>query len=330
MILHAPAKVNLTLRVFDARPDGFHALDSIVVPLSLADKVSLDRADETTLELIPEPGVELAALPANPEANLAFRALRALERIAQRPLPTRIRLYKRIPLGGGLGGGSSDAAAVLMGINTLWGLGLDAAVLREIGAGLGYDVPLFLADGLVRMRGRGEQVERLRIGARPLWLVLANPGVHCPTSEVYHAFDRRPRPSEDFGLTADDRLCDTICLSLRAGTFEQVAHCLVNDLGASCFGLFRAVAQTADALRAAGCRGVTLCGSGATVFGLVRSREEGEGVLAHPALAGCWRACVQTLPDGVMAAHGPLTPIVMVRIHVGQPSCVAFASEPEG
>ena len=123
-------------------------------------------------------------------------------------------------------------------------------------------------------------------------------------------------------LTSGGGLWDNLCFFLRAGGFASVAEAVVNDLQAPCVGLFPGVARTLEALRAAGCRGVTLCGSGATVFGLVGSREEGERALAHPALAGCWRACAQTLPDGVMAAHGPLTPIVMVRIHVGQPCSV--------
>ena len=134
---------------------------------------------------------------------------------------------------------------------------------------------------------------------------------HCSC----HCSAGAPRPH----LTNGEGFCDTLCLSLQAGVAARVAEEVGNDLEAPCFGLFPGVARTAEALRAAGCTGVTLCGSGATVFGLVGSREEGERALAHPALAGCWRACTQTLPDGVMAAHGPLTPIVMVRIHVGQP-----------
>ena len=123
-------------------------------------------------------------------------------------------------------------------------------------------------------------------------------------------------------MTKAGELWDNLCFFLRMGRPTDVAGAVVNDLSEPCLGLFPGVAKTAEALRAAGCMGVTLCGSGATVFGLVGSRAEGERALAHPALAGCWRACTQTLPDGVMAAHGPLTPIVMVRIHVGQPCSV--------
>lgn len=325
MHVYAPAKINLTLRIFGLRPDGYHALDSVVVPVSLADDIELERAEETSLALIGD-GVAVDALPVEPEDNLALRALRLLERHVARSLPTRIRITKRIPLGGGLGGGSSDAATVLRGVAELWNLTLPQEELVALGAELGSDVPLFLLDGLVRMRGRGERVERLGVeGARGQWVVLANAGVHCATGAVYRAFDAQAREE---GLTEDGELCDTLRLSLQSGELEELARAVRNDLERPCFELFREVAETAQALRTAGCKGVTLCGSGGTVFGLVKTREEGEQALAHSALAGCWRACVQTLPDGVMAAHGSLTPRVMVRIHVGQP-CVAASERKE-
>lgn len=314
--MFSPAKINLTLRVLGKRPDGFHELDSVVTPLGLGDDVTLERAGETSLAVEGE-GLSLAAMPADTERNLAVRAVRLLERTVGRALPTRLRIRKRIPLGGGLGGGSSNAATVLRGMDALWGLGLGTERLCALGAELGSDVPLFVLDGTVRMRGRGERVERLPMaGATPLWVVLANDGSHCPTPRVYAAFDAARK---GMALTKGDGFCDTLCLLLRTGEPTQAANAVRNDLEPPCLGLFPGVARTAEALRAAGCSGVTLCGSGATVFGLVGSREEGERALAHPALAGCWRACAQTLPDGVMAAHGPLTPIVMVRIHVGQP-----------
>ena len=386
MKVFAPAKVNLGLRVLGTRADGFHALDSVVALLGFGDDVELEPAETTTLEMV-DGGVGLGALPADIERNLAVRAVRLLEHEVGRPLPTRIRITKRIPLGGGLGGGSTDAAAVLHGMNDLWALGLSRERLCTLGAELGSDVPLFLLDGTVRMTGRGETVERLPMdGAPPLWLVLANDGSHCPTPQVYKAWDaghpkhqrtengeqrtenappgRPAEPSSEgvWGdappqspnfqasklpnfpnapvggqpisqsanqpisnspdLTKAGELWDNLSFFLRMGRPADVAGAVVNDLSEPCLGLFPGVAKTAEALRAAGCMGVTLCGSGATVFGLVGSRAEGERALAHPALAGCWRACTQTLPDGVMAAHGPLTPIVMVRIHVGQPCSV--------
>ncbi len=318
----SPAKVNLTLRVVGVRPDGFHALDSVVVPIGLADEIVVARGapgSGVAVSMMGQ-GVDVGAMPADPEKNLAVRAVRLLERSVGRELPVSLRIRKQIPLGGGLGGGSSNAATVLRAVNEVWALGLPRERLLALGAELGSDVPLFVADGLARMRGRGEQVERWGGGA-PLWLVLANNGTHCATPAVYGAYDRQQAAHlpADSGLTNEGTMWDNLRLSLQSGEVSRVAQALGNDLERPCFELFPSVARTAEALRAAGCQGVTLCGSGATVFGLVQSREAGERALAHPALAGCWRACIQTLPDGVMAAHGPLTPIVMVRIHVGQP-----------
>ena len=327
----SPAKVNLSLAVSGVRADGFHDLDSVVTLVSLGDDIYLERAEQGVSLTISGEGVEVSALPTDLEQNLAVRAVRLLEVEVGRSLPTAIRIVKRIPLGGGLGGGSSNAATVLKGVNEIWDLGLSLERLCELGARLGSDVPLFLLNGTVRMRGRGECVERLSLaGARPLNLVLVNDGTHCSTPRVYRALDelrgvenRQNEPQNDEkGLTEGDDFCNTMALSLQAGEAQRVAEQVFNDLESPCFQLFPSVRQTAEALKAAGCRGVLLSGSGATVCGFVDDFADGERVLAHPALQKSWRASVQTLPDGVMAAHGPLTPIVMVRIHVGQPVCL--------
>lgn len=364
----APAKVNLSLLVSDVRPDGYHDLDSVVTLLSLGDWITLEQAPEMALTITSET-VDLSALPADIERNLAVRAVRLLERRVGKSLPTRIAIEKQIPLGGGLGGGSSNAATVLMGVNDLWGLGLATDDLCALGAELGSDVPLFILNQTVRMRGRGERVDALNLaGAPSLTLVLVNDGTHCSTPAVYQALDRLraetrremtqratqetaltqgeaalgaglegeltgsseglPQPKTDITecdannyLTKGDVFCDTLGLSLRQGEAKAVANLVQNDLEKPCFSLFPNVGETAQKLLNAGCKRTLLCGSGATICGIVENPEEGERVLQHPALANCWRATVQTLPDGVMAAHGPLTPIVMVRIHVGQPVC---------
>lgn len=318
LTLFSPAKVNLTLAVMAPREDGFHALDSLVTPLTLGDTVRLEKADQTHLTMESET-VDLSAMPIDCEKNLAVRAVRLLEHHCQLALPTAIHILKRIPLGGGLGGGSSNAATVLRGMNTLWALGLSQEELCLLGAQLGSDVPLFVLDGTVRMRGRGEWVERVALpNAKPLTLLLVNDGTHCPTPQVYRALDNF-RKKKNICLTNKVAFCNNMRLSLQKGDSNAVSQWLFNDLQAPCFELFPHLTSVVQAMQEAGCIGVTLSGSGATVFGLLPSPEEGERALRHPALAGKVSACVQTLPDGVMAAHGPLTPIVMVRIHVGQP-----------
>ncbi|MDH3207399.1 MAG: 4-(cytidine 5'-diphospho)-2-C-methyl-D-erythritol kinase, partial [Gemmatimonadota bacterium] len=176
----APAKINLALRVGRERPDGYHDIDTLFQAIDLSDDVEVELCgDDVTLEV---EGADLGPI----EQNLAFRAAsRFLEEVA----PGRgaaVRLLKKIPHGAGLGGGSSDAAAVLRCLTQLTG-GLPAARLRGIGAELGSDVPFFLGDSpLARGRGRGEVLESLP--ALPVAdLVLVSPPVHVATSVAYSA-----------------------------------------------------------------------------------------------------------------------------------------------
>jgi len=243
MTCEAHAKINLTLAVLGERPDGYHDLRSIVLPIPLHDTVTLEPASEISLVCQAAPGA--APLPTAlatlaPARNLAYRAAEALRRATGCMRGVRITLVKRIPAGAGLGGGSADAAAVLNGLNQLWELHLPKARLCEIAAEVGSDVPALVWGGPVLMEGRGERVTPL--GAdHPLpdmaRLVLRVPPVFVSTPEVFRAF----RP-EDRGQGANDL---------------QPAACRLHpEIGAAL-----------AALRAEGCEGVTMSGSGAAVFG---------------------------------------------------------------
>ena len=186
MRAEAHAKLNRFLAVLGRREDGFHALELVTTVLEgapgLVDILEAEPAAALSLELR---GPMAPGLDAG-EDNLVCRAWRALEAEAGRPLPARIRLEKGIPAGGGLGGGSSDAAAALRLGNALFGLGLPQATLLRLAAGLGSDVPLFLLGGTVLGLDRGERVFPLR--ALPLEpMVLVHPGLHVPTPSVYRA-----------------------------------------------------------------------------------------------------------------------------------------------
>lgn len=186
MRAEAHAKLNRFLAVLGRREDGFHALELVTTVLEgapgLVDILEAEPAAALSLELR---GPMAPGLDAGGD-NLVCRAWRALEAEAGRPLPARIRLEKGIPAGGGLGGGSSDAAAALRLGNALFGLGLPQATLLRLAAGLGSDVPLFLLGGTVLGLDRGERVFPLR--ALPLEpMVLVHPGLHVPTPSVYRA-----------------------------------------------------------------------------------------------------------------------------------------------
>lgn len=182
--LEAPAKTNLSLRVLGRREDGYHAIETIMTRLSLADELVLraPRPGE-------EPGLRCSdpSLPTD-DNNLVVKAWRRLEEEVGRELPLVLELTKNIPHGAGLGGGSSDAAATLRGIDQWFGLKLGAERLREIGAELGSDVPFFLHDGACCCRGRGEEIERLPEFDWELPIVLLKPPYGISAAEAYQGW----------------------------------------------------------------------------------------------------------------------------------------------
>ena len=172
--LPAPAKINLALEVLGRRPDGYHEIDTVVTTIDLADELRLRPA--AGLEVCLD-GPHAAGVAAAEEAaeELSGRAARALAAAAGRDPGVRIELTKRVPVAAGLGGGSSDAAAVLRGLNVLWGLDWAPERLSAVAAELGSDVPFFLHGGTARCTGRGERVEPLRDLRPPLRLLLLLP-----------------------------------------------------------------------------------------------------------------------------------------------------------
>lgn len=174
--LPAPAKLNLFLHVLGRRGDGYHELQTAFRILDFGDTVHLDTGAEVICMDTPTPGVD-------PEDDLALRAARALARAAGVRRGAGIRIDKRIPAGAGLGGGSSDAAAVLVGLNRLWGLELDPAELAGIALDLGADVPVFAHGRDAWGEGVGEMLSPL--GLPPAWYVIVIPRVHVATARVF-------------------------------------------------------------------------------------------------------------------------------------------------
>lgn len=177
LVLPAPAKLNLFLHVTGRRDDGYHLLESVFVPITLADTVVLTRRDDGEICLL-DPPEGLTA-----ENDLACRAARALKAATRSLYGVDIRLIKRIPQGGGLGGGSSDAATVLLGLNRLWALGQSRTKLQSIGAELGADVPFFVFGQPALATGIGERL--LSVSLPVFHYVVAFPGAGVATGPVF-------------------------------------------------------------------------------------------------------------------------------------------------
>ena len=281
--MEARAKINLTLEVFGTRADGFHDLRSLVVPVSLADEVTVRPANEVTLR-VTEAVAGVAGRIGPAADNLAVRAVQLMQRVSGRTDGVAIDLVKRIPIGSGLGGGSADAAAVLHGLNDLWRLHVPNEELARLAAELGSDVPAQTLGGLTLMEGRGERVTRERTPGPVLHLVLAFPGDFVSTAKVYANVIPQ--------LTNGGQIVDNMRRALSGGDVMAVAAALYNGLSLAAEALCPAIARARAALQAAGALGVSMSGSGSCVFGLARDAADaqrvaknlvGTGLMALPA-----------------------------------------------
>ena len=258
----APAKINVTLDVLGKRPDGYHELASLVVGTALFDELILTVADAGT-------GINLqcdeSELPTDSK-NLAWQAAETLAAAVGREPDVSISLTKRIPWGAGLGGGSSDAAATLAGLNVLWGCGLDGAALASVGSGIGSDVPLFFSLPGAFMRGRGELVERV-VCPRSHVVLLVLPGTHVATGEVYGQHFAHPAGAVEQRRTA---------AGLLAGSTDQLAAHSFNRLEGAVFQTSAAVKALFDNIRNLGLTHIRVSGSGSAMFCLFETQEEAE------------------------------------------------------
>jgi len=271
--LNAAAKVNLALEVLGRRDDGYHEIATVMQTVDLSDRLVLEDADvvelRTTAPDVPTDGT-----------NLALRAALALRDVAGSSRGVRITLEKRIPVAAGLGGGSTDAAAVLVGLSRLWGLRWPTARLAEVGVTLGMDVPFFLHGGAALGTGRGERLEALAGCA--LGLVLVNPGVGPSTAEIYGGVVP--------AMYSDGGRARRMAAALRSRQPGRVAANLGNTLERVAAPRHREVEQMEAALLAAGALGASMSGSGLTVVGVARSYDHARQIRARVTRArwGCW------------------------------------------
>jgi 4-diphosphocytidyl-2-C-methyl-D-erythritol kinase len=242
----APAKLNLMLKVVGRRADGYHLLETVFRFVDYGDTVAIaPRSDGRIVLHDPIPGIA-------PENDLTVRAARLLQRETGCPLGADLRVTKRIPMGGGLGGGSSDAATVLMALNHLWQTGLSRQRLMSCGVSLGADVPVFIFGQNAFARGIGDELEAVALPQK--WYVVLHPGVHVPTAEIFSS----PLLTRD----SAPRIMPIL------ETTQQVG----NDLQSVVCKLYPAVNEALDELRKFGSPLMT--GSGSCVFLECDSEDE--------------------------------------------------------
>jgi 4-diphosphocytidyl-2-C-methyl-D-erythritol kinase len=258
------AKINLSLRVLDKRPDGYHNIDSIFQSVSLHDDI--------TITLLDKPGVEVICdhpdVPAG-NRNIVYKIIQALPKAKQ---GVRIEIKKQIPVGAGLGGGSSNAAAVLFGLNQLWGLGLSLEQLMTIGAGVGADVPFCLVGGTARVTGIGEVVKKIGPVIPGKYIIIVKPLFAVSTAWAYGEFDKSQIPNPK------------TCPEETEGSKQCMFY---NELEPVVIAGYPQIAKIKQQLLDLGAEGAAMSGSGSAVFGVFDGTSGSnvpKGKDAHPHL----------------------------------------------
>ena len=318
--LEAPAKINLTLAVNGRRADGYHYIESVMQAIDLTDRVDLVPTAGGTMVYCTGAG----GVPTD-ETNLAARAVEALRAAARDPESLgglEIRIHKRIPVAAGLGGGSANAAAALIGANALWGLGFDQAALARIGARVGADVPFCVYGGTAVARGVGEVLSPLPAAA-PLAGVVVNPGFPVSTAHVYRVYDELYAEAagsngalcdgQAGALTGDGAgetaaaprflpgasgRAEAMAQALQRGDVEAVARLLHNDLQPAAVRLYPAVAELRRRVLEAGALAAIMCGSGPSVFGLAADVAHAEELAKRLAGVAPFVTVCRFRPDG--------------------------------
>lgn len=277
--LTAPAKVNIFLKILNKRKDGYHNILTLFERISLADKITISKMPR---------GIVMSSdkfITDDPKDNLVYKAAELILKYKEmdrgliraekggeirEKKGVRIRVEKRIPIAAGLGGGSSDAASVLVGMNRLFDMGLKEDELAALGRKIGADVPFFIMDTPFAIgTGRGDELKKADIAARP-WHLIINPGFRLPTKDIYEAYDKAGLK----GLTmkgADVRIHRSLSGSVNFKSLEQV---LYNDLGLIAIAKKRVLGSIVERLAYHLGKKAIVSGSGPSVFCLYRTGKE--------------------------------------------------------
>jgi len=271
LVLQSRGKVNFALNVLGKRPeDGYHDVDMVMLPVSIADTVRLEPAEDIRVVCRPD-------IAGPMDTNLAYKAARLLQRETGYQGGALITIDKVIPVAGGMAGGSTNGAAALRGLNRLWELGLADHDLERLAMRLGSDVPFFIAERPARVQGVGDRLRPIPVASN-LWLVLGTPPVAKSTGNVYRLFDELAhveRPN-----------VDQMERALAAGDLRDIAGALGNVFEQVMLPRHAEIAELKSLMLREGAVGALMSGAGPTVFGLVPDQEAGRGLVRKLAQAG--------------------------------------------
>ncbi len=294
--VRVPAKVNLSLGVGRARPDGYHALATVYQAVDLHDELRITDRSGGEIAVTVHTEIDLPEGAAVPEGddNIAVRAAKLLrDRLGRPELGADIAIRKVIPVAGGMAGGSADAAATLVGCNELWGGGLTRPELEPLAAELGSDVPFLLHGGIAVGGGRGETISPVLARGSYHW-VFAVAAEGLSTAAVYAEFDRL----NEGASVPEPKVPDALLAALRAGDAEALGEALSNDLTEAALSLRPELQDTLEVGIEAGALGAILSGSGPTAMFLASDEQHSLDIaFALTSAAGC---------ADVIQSHGPV------------------------
>ncbi|WP_337018771.1 4-(cytidine 5'-diphospho)-2-C-methyl-D-erythritol kinase [Oceanobacillus massiliensis] len=255
----APAKINLSLNVLSKRDDDYHDVEMIMTSIDLADRIELERLQDDRIEI----SLESRYVP-NDERNLAYKAAKAFKTKYGITEGVHITIDKNIPVSAGLGGGSSDAAAVLRGLNKLWSKDIPLNELAELGSSIGADVAYCVYGKTAIARGFGEKIEKLS-SPPPCWIILAKPDIGVSSRTIFSQINIEELFHPDTAAILE---------ALEDKNFSKLCNHIGNSLEPITFAMHPEVQHIKEAMTHAGAAGVLMSGSGPTVYGLVEQQSK--------------------------------------------------------
>lgn len=265
----APAKINLSLDILGKRDDGFHEVEMIMTTIDLSDRIELYLLEEDTIKV----SLESRFVP-NDERNLAFQAAKLLKDKYQVKKGVLIKIQKSIPVSAGLGGGSSDAAAVLRGLNKLWELQIPLNRLIELGLQIGSDVPFCVYNGTALVKGRGEKVMPLP-SPPTCWVILAKPNIGVSSKTIFRQINMEQIIHPNIKKVEE---------ALAMGDFTKLCEGIGNSLEMITFQNYPEVERIKEKMKKSGANNVLMSGSGPTIYGLVE--HEGKAQRIYNSMRG--------------------------------------------